>query len=77
MRRLSGELCDQFLRHRLFPAQDPAEIWSRHAKQLRELIPPANFVAKPPQLFERLVHRCGDRIGFLARGLSRAEEFHQ
>ena len=72
-----SEPLDQLLRHRLFPAQDPPEIRPGDAKQLRELVPPANLIAKPPQVFERLVHRRGDGIGFLAQSLSGAEELHQ
>ena len=49
------------------PIYGPAD-----AEQLGELVPTADLLLKPPQVFKRLVHRRGYWIGFLAQSLGSA-----
>ena len=58
-------------------ATPSTEIRSSNAEELSKFIPPANLNAQPPQLFKRLVHRCGGGVGFVAQSHSRAEDLHQ
>jgi len=43
---------------------------SANAKQLGQLVTPANLVTKPPQLFECFLLRRCDEVDFLAQRLS-------